>query len=1049
MKPTEQQDKFRKKENGMKKDEPLKAEFKAGEEISGYKILRVEEIEDIKSILYQLEHVSTGARHIHLASNDRENTFGVTFRTVPSDSTGVAHILEHTVLCGSEKYDVRDPFFSMLKRSLSTFMNALTSSDWTMYPFATQNEKDFYNLMDVYLDAAFFPKLDELSFKQEGHRLEFEISAKEDILMTGESADTDKEDADNKGHKSGAEQLIYKGVVYNEMKGAMSSPSQIMGRALMNALYPDTTYSFNSGGEPSDIPTLTHSQLKAFHARYYHPSNAFFYTYGSLPLKKHLEIISTKILDRFTAIEPDSEVPTQPRWKEPRKVTVPYPLSKDEKPDKKYQACVAWLTADIRDSFEMLVLDVLEHILLGNSASPLRKRLIDSGLGSSLSDASGFDSDMRDTMFACGLKEIGKDDVPKVEKIIFDTLEELCSNGIDPNLIESAIHQIEFHKKEITNTPHPFGIKLLLSFAGTWIHEGDPVACLKFDADLDRFNQEIAKKDGFLERKIREHLIDNRHRVLFVLEPNQDMEELENARVSKELENILSVMTPEQISSIRKDSEKLAALQEAKEDVSVLPTLEISDIKPDIEIIRPDTIENIASATCYDKATSDILYFTSIAGIGTLSEELQQLIPFFCRAFTGAGTAVRDYAEMAERIDLYTGGIGISPYSGTGFNGNDHHVSFLSLQGKALNRNIESLFDIASELMSKYSFADTVRLKNLLLQYRAGMESSIVANGHRYAISLAARNLGISSRVAELWHGISQFRFIKSLTEQTDIADKLSSDLSAIAKKVFVNGNIKAAIAGNRTALVSADKNIAKMVNSLPAGAEIDVKQAIAITNCKESQDNKAAGESTEVCYPFEGWMTSTSVSFVAQVFRTVRMGHPDAPALAAISRILRSLYLHREIREKGGAYGGLAMYNAEEGIFSFASYRDPNIRRTLDVYQNACGFITSGDYTEEDIKEAILQVCADIDKPDTPGPSSIKAFYRQVLGLTDEKRQQFKEELISLDKKSIISAAEKYFTISEDQKGTAVISSREQLEAANQNLKGDQKELKLLLINQ
>ncbi|MBF0228026.1 MAG: insulinase family protein [Desulfamplus sp.] len=1038
-----------------KKDgKEYRTRFEVGEEICGYKILRIEDIEDIKSTLYQLEHIRTKARHIHLASEDKENTFGVTFRTVPTDSTGVAHILEHTVLCGSEKYDVRDPFFSMLKRSLSTFMNALTASDWTMYPFSTQNEKDFYNLMDVYLDAAFFPKLEELSFKQEGHRLEFELL------------------------ESGQEELIYKGVVYNEMKGAMSSPNQILGRALMNALYPDTTYSFNSGGEPSDIPTLTHTQLKEFHARYYHPSNAFFYTYGSLPLEKHLEVITTKVLNRFTAIEPNSEVPSQPRWREPKTVKVPYPLSKDENPEKKYQACVAWLTSDIKDSFEMLVLDVLEHVLLGNSASPLRKSLIDSGLGSALSDASGFDADMRDTMFACGLKEIGKDDAVKVEKLIFETLENICKTGISQKLIESAIHQIEFHKKEITNSPHPFGIKLLLSFAGTWIHEGDPVSALKFDEELDRFKRECGSK-GFLEKKIRDYFIDNPHRVLFILEPDQNMEEQENIRIENELKATLASLKPEDIASIREDSAKLAELQEQKEDVSVLPTLELSDVKPDIEIIQPDIIiesnfidsqeieidktekrtspdsGSLLSLKCYEKTTSDILYFTSVSGIGSLAEDLKPLIPFFCRAFTGAGTALRDYAEMAELIDLYTGGIGIGPYSGTGFNGDDHHLSFLSLQGKSLNRNIGQMFDIISELMSKFSFKDATRLKNLLLQYRAGMESSIVGNGHRYAMSLAARNLSLSSKVAEMWHGISQFQFIKSLTEQSDIIDKISSDLSEIAKQVFVQGNIKPAVVGDRNAIATSDSNIVKMVKGFKSGKGLDSKQCSSVKSGdsgQESGQNLEQGRDLDLSiptvYPFEGWMTTTSVSFVAQAFKTVRLGDPDAPALSLISRLLRSLYLHREIREKGGAYGGFASYNAEEGIFSFASYRDPNIRRTLDVYRNACDFIISGDYTEEDIKEAILQVCADIDKPETPGPASIKAFYRQILGLTDEKRKRFKESLLTLDKQQIINAAEKYFTISEDKKGTAVISSREQLEAANQSLKGEQKEFNLFLIN-
>ncbi|MCP4718272.1 MAG: peptidase M16, partial [Desulfobacteraceae bacterium] len=321
---------------------------------------------------------------------------------------------------------------------------AFTASDWTMYPFASQNKKDYYNLMDVYLDAAFFPNIDDLSFKQEGHRLEL--------------AETDM----------GAE-LEYKGVVYNEMKGAMSSPSQVLSRSLLASLYPDTTYSNNSGGEPADIPKLSHEALKAFHARYYHPSNSYFYTYGSFPLEETLAVLSKKVLNKFDYLEIDSAVPSQPRWDTPKGQIQAYAYSDPEDLTNKYQTCVAWLTCDIKDSFEILVLTVLEQILLGNSASPMRKALIDSNLGSALSDGTGFDADNRDTMFVCGLKDIAKKSIPQVEEIIFSTLGQISENGIEKQLIDSAIHQIEFYRKEITNTPYPFGIKLLLSFAGTMI----------------------------------------------------------------------------------------------------------------------------------------------------------------------------------------------------------------------------------------------------------------------------------------------------------------------------------------------------------------------------------------------------------------------------------------------------------------------------------------------------------------------------------------------------------------------------------------------------
>jgi hypothetical protein len=978
--------------------------LKPGDAIGGYLILRMESLEEIDSILFQLEHRATGARHVHISNRDKENTFGVAFRTVPEDSTGVAHVLEHTVLCGSEKFDVRDPFFSMLKRGLSTFMNAFTASDWTMYPFSTQNSKDFYNLMDVYLDAAFFPRLDPLSFKQEGHRLEV--------------ADPETQGA--------PPALIYKGVVYNEMKGAMSSPSQVMGRSLLGALYPDTTYSFNSGGEPSDIPALTHDGLKAFHARFYHPSNAFFYTYGSLPLEDHLQVIEEKVLKRFTKIDPDSAVPSQPRWDAPRTATASYPLARDEDPSNKYQACVAWLTADVKDSFEMLVLDVLEQVLLGNAASPLRKALIDSGLGAALSDGAGFDPDMRDTMFACGLKDISRESVSKVEAVIFETLEAVVSNGVDKTMVEAAIHQIEFHRKEITNSPHPFGIKLLLSVVGPWIHEGDPVVCLKFDADLERLNREM-EKGCFLEERIKTYFLDNPHRVLFTLAPDQEMEKKEKQNTAEELSSILKDTSATGLAQIEADAATLAALQDAKEDLSSLPTLELVDVPPEIEIIHPDTVDRVTTATCYDKATSGILYFSCPTGLGAMPEELFPLVPFFCRAFTGAGTAVRNYADMAARMNLYTGGVALSPVSGTGFSDKEACLPFVALQGKALDRNVAKLFDIITELVSQYSFGDHTRLKNLLLQCKAGMESSIVASGHRYAISLAARNLTQASYLGEIWNGIAQYQYIKALAEKVEdketeqeTLEGLERDLGRIANLLFKQENLRPAIVGETASLELADASIRAMIETLPG-------------NNGDSLTPPDLDFDTTL--PHEGWITSTQVSFVAQAFKTVRMGHEDAPALSVIAKMLRSLYLHREIREKGGAYGGFAMYSPEEGIFSFGSYRDPYIRRTLSVYRDSCDFIINGDYSEEDVKEAIFQVCSEIDKPETPGPASIKAFYRDILMLTDEKRKQFKAALLKLDKGCIQGCAERYFRIEASKKGIAVISGQDLLDAANQAL--------------
>jgi len=974
-----------------------------GQTIHNYEVQQITPLPIIDATMIQLIHKKTRARHFHIANKDKENTFSVIFRTVPTDSTGVAHILEHTVLCGSRNFNVRDPFFSMIKRSLSTFMNAFTASDWTMYPFSTQNEKDYFNLMDVYLDAAFFPKIDELSFKQEGHRLEID-------------PDQDPE-------------LVYKGVVYNEMKGAMSSPGQVMGRALLKSLYPDTTYSNNSGGDPLKIPRLSWQDLKAFHSRYYHPSNAQFYTYGCLPLEKTLAFIHEKVLDQFDYLSVDSLVPPQPRWKSPRQETHGYAYSDSEDMAKKYQGCVAWLTCDAKDTFEILVLSILDQILMGNSGSPLRKALIDSNLGSALADSSGFEPDNRDAMFVCGLKDITKDSVKKVEEIIFSTLKDLIKKGIDPDLIASAIHQIEFYRKEITNTPYPFGIKLLISFAGSLIHEGDPVACINIDQDLDRLKKEIAQ-GRFLEEKLQTYFIDNPHRVLFTLEPDPELEAVTQEKTRRELAKIYSQLSQKDMEKIKNDADMLAQLQEKQEDLSVLPTLELSDVPPRIEIINPDHLEQVHNVTSYDKATSGILYFTCPVGAGHVEKGFFPLIPFFCHAFTNSGTRSQSYVQMAEKMDRYTGGITLSPFSGTYFNKEaDSHV-FLALQGKALDRNVDNMFDIVKEFVLDYGFTDLDRIKNLLLQYQAGMEAAIVSTGHRYAISLSSRHLSIASHINEIWHGIAQYKTIRQMVKNIGnpdtakpVLETLAANLDAMAASMLRKDNFKPAVIGSPDAIYQADAAIGKIMTELNNGS----RPAFFTPDISLDQQ-----------LPRDGWYTSTAVSFVGQSFKTVGITHEDSPGLAVISKILRSLFLHREIREKGGAYGGFAIYNSEEGIFSFGSYRDPHIKRTLDVYTRACAYIMKGDYTQTDVKEAILQVCSDIDRPETPGPAAMKAFYRNIAKLTDEIRQQFKDELLKLDKQRIQAIARRYFDLDSRKTGISVISSKSLLEQANQALEKD-----------
>jgi Zn-dependent M16 (insulinase) family peptidase len=980
-----------------------------GESISGYRLQKTAYIDTNQSWYYHLEHEDTGARHVHLSRMDSENTFAVAFQTVPLDSSGVAHILEHTVLCGSKRYPVRDPFFSMLRRSLSTFMNAFTASDWTMYPFATQNPKDYCNLMDVYLNAVFFPKLDDLSFKQEGHRLEIEAPAK--------------------GKGVNGRQLVRKGVVYNEMKGAMSSPDQVMVRSILKALYPDTTYSNNSGGDPAVIPSLTHDQLVAFHRKHYHPSNAFFYTYGDLPLKDHLSRIGEQTLVKFQRIDRSAPVPPQPRWSKPKAVSYPYPIDPAEDISRKYQMCMAWLTADIQDHFEVLKLALLEQILLGNAASPMRKALMESGLGAALCDGCGFDAENRDTLFVFGLKDVPADAMGAIESLVLDQLRDLCESGIDKRLIESALHQIEFHRKEITNTPYPYGIKQLMSFAGPWFHGTDPLKLLHLEEDLSRL-RDMLEREPLFEDCIKRYFLDNPHRVQFTLIPDQTLARAQDKRVREELDQLLKKLSKDDLHQLERDAENLRRLQEEEEDISSLPTLEREDIPPTVFTIQASDTDSQLPLTYFDQGTSGIAYLSAAAGTGTLATDLIPLVRFFSHAFSRIGVQGSSYTEMARRIDESTGGLGLAAHARTRFDALGGCVPFVSLNSKCLDRNLTDMFQIVRDLVNAHDFGDLDRLRTLLYEYRAALESAVVHNGHRLAISVAARNFSAARTLNEIWGGIGQLVHIKQLSDgaSEDELAALSDRLSTIGRRLFSLRNTQMALIGETRAIESARPLMEALAGDLPASDRAGF----------DAPGIRAGGDAVR-----EGWVTSTAVSFVAQAFQTVRMAHQDAAALAVIAKLLRSMVLHREIREKGGAYGGFALYNPEDGIFCLASYRDPHILRTVSVYRDAAAGLLQQNFSDEDVKEAILQVCSEIDKPDPPGPAARKAFYRSIVSLSDELRADFKSRLLGLRRQQVSQAVEAYLQNPDIHRSLAVISNEEMLNEANSRIDGEPLKIK------
>ena len=923
--------------------------------IGGYTITRREPLERLEGAYLELEHKRTGARHIHIECPDDNNGFAVFFPTPPSDSTGVAHILEHVVLAGSQRFPVRDPFFSMTRRSLSTFMNALTGSDWTMFLYSTRNAKDFMNLLQVYLDAAFFPRLSEDSFKQEGIRFEFEDPA---------------------DPKSG---LRYKGVVFNEMKGALATPSAAIDRAVGKALFPGLPYSYVSGGDPEDIPNLTWEHLRSFHARYYHPSNARFYTYGNLPLETTLAAVERHAIGRFQRIEVDSSIPDVNRKAKPTSVVEPYPAVAGEDDSKKAEALLAWVTAPSADSFKGLAMKVLSEVLLSNAGSPLRKALIDSGLGSALADGSGLHDDYKESVFGAGLKGIAPGDAEKVGQVVLDTLEQVADHGVDRSMVDAAIHHLEFEKRERSNAGFPYALRLLFASLPAYQYGGDPFSAMNFDADLEHL--EKARSEGrFFENLIRAELLDNTYRALLTVVPDPDMEERKRRAELDRLAAIEARLTEEERARILADALRLKADQDARQDLALLPTLELSDIPMKFEDVPVrDTAVQRARVEFYPQPTNGVTYLDVRSDFSVLSTEQKDLLPLFSRALTHSGAAGEDYAEIAGRIASVTGGVGAAAQVQSLAVRDDYLQSFV-ISGRALDRNAQPFIDLLTDLVARLEI-EPRRLKEIIAEITTRLESSLAGLGFQFALLRAHSKLSSEGAINDRLQGIGMLHTMRKLArlDEHSLGD-LISQLDEIRKVLFRAEALRIVVTCEEAMIQPFEELLTGLVGALaPDGADGHPVKPPALERKPEART------------------APVPVAFNVRVFKTVRYTHQDSPALLVLANYLRDTYLHRELREKGGAYGAYAQAGVASATFYFGSYRDPNIVRTYDIFDTAVRWVTDGEIDAEALKEAILGACGDVDPLESPDIKGRREATNRVTGFTREARELFKQRLLQV----------------------------------------------------
>jgi Zn-dependent M16 (insulinase) family peptidase len=938
--------------------------------IGGYTILRKERLDRLGSYL-ELEHERTGARHLHVECPDDNNSFAVFFPTVPKDSTGVAHILEHVVLAGSHKFPVRDPFFSMTRRSLATFMNAFTSADWTMYPFSTRNKKDFNNLLEVYLDATFFPRLDEDSFKQEGIRFEFE-----------DPADP------NSG-------LRYKGVVYNEMKGALAGPQAAVQKIVGEALFRGLTYAHISGGDPEHIPDLTWAQLRKFHAVHYHPSNAYFYTYGDQNLEETLAAIEENALKNFNRIEVDTSIPDVKRYKKPVKATEPYPATKGEDNTRKAQALVAWVTVHTGDSFQLLAMKVLAEVLLGNAASPLRKALIDSKLGTAMADGSGLQDDYRETVFGAGLKDIALEDAEKVERVVLDTLERVAKDGVDQTQVDAAIHHLEFEKRERSNAGFPYSLKVLFTALAPYYYGGDPYDALNFDSDLARLERD--RKEGrFFENLIQAELLDNTHRGLLTVVPDTELEEQKRKRELERLAKIEASLTEADKARIVAEALRLKQEQDAKQDLSTLPTLELTDIPMKFEDVPSrDATLGAARVEFFPQPTNGVTYIDIRSDFSALTPDEKDLLPLFGRVLTQAGAAGQDYVEIAKRIASYTGGVGAAAQVQPLAAREDYLQSFM-VSGKALDRNAKPFIDLLTDLTAHLEI-ETGRLKEIIAETATRLESSLANLGFQFAILLAQSKLNSEGAMNDRLQGIGMLHVMRNLAKLDDTGLRdLVTKLDAIRNKLFRSDSIDVVVTCEDSMVETLKAHLTDFVSALP-----------------RPQDG-AAGKGVAVKPPpldpvREARTAPLPVAFNVRTFKTVRYQHPDAPVLLVLANYVRDTFLHKELREKGGAYGAYAQANTGGGNFYLGSYRDPNVIRTYDTYDRAVRWVIDSDIDAEALKEAILGACGDVDPLESPDIKGRREAINRLTGFTRAEREKFKQRLLNTTASDLQRVAKSY----------------------------------------
>lgn len=932
--------------------------------IRNYTVRKEEKIEEINGTAYLLEHDKTKAKVLLVLNEDTNKVFSIGFRTPPSDDTGVPHITEHSVLCGSRKFPVKDPFVELAKGSLNTFLNAMTYPDKTVYPIASVNDKDFHNLMEVYLDAVFYPNTysNDKILKQEGWHYHLE----------------DMND-----------EISYNGVVYNEMKGAYSSAEQMLMQAIQKSLLPDTTYGCDSGGDPKAIPDLTYEAFLDFHKKYYHPSNSYIYLYGDVDVEKELAFIDEEYLKDFDYREIESEIKEQPAFDKAQEITTTYPLSDAEEETKSTYFSYNVVIGNSLNRVLNLAFMMLDYALIDVPGAPVRTALIDAGISNDV--FSSYDDSIKQPVYSIVAKGCNTEDKERFVEVIETTLSSLIEKGMEKKVLEAALNHFEFKLKEANYGRYPKGLMYGLQAFNSWLYDSDePFMYLKFNKEFDFLRRQIGT--DYYTNILKDYLLDNTHKTMVTALPKKGLNRENDSNTAKKLADFKAGLSKEELKRLVDQTEALKEYQSkasSKEDLEKIPLLELSDIgKKAKKLHNKEFIADGIPAVWHELFTNGIAYVEYRFMLNTVSVEMLPYVSLLVALYKEVDTDSHSYGDLANEIDLKTGGVGFALSTiGVSEELGGYKVS-LNVRTKVLKDNLADALALMEEILFTSHFTDKKRMREVLAEMVSQMKVGITDNGHTATANRAMSYFSKGAYLKEILEGITFYEFVSGLYKDfensyEEICRKMKEALHALAKpsNLIISYTGQENIAGDLTAAV---QSLKKYMNE---DSDDVVKQQLALEKKNE------------------GFKTASKVQYVATAGNFLDKGYAYTGALNVLQVIFSYDYLWINVRVKGGAYGSMCGFN-RIGDAYFTSYRDPNLGKTYDIYRNAAEYVEQFEASDRDMVKYIIGAIAKLDTPLTPSAEGAFDFNCYLSGVTEEQLQKDRDEVLAADVEAIRNLA-------------------------------------------